>query len=146
MYEVTITIEFDYAHRLMKNDGSAFYDKSSCGSNHGHRGVAEIVFQSEKLDEYGFVIDFKDAKKFCKDWIDKHFDHATLLHPEDTEFIEFLQKRGDKVFIMPILTPSAENIAYTLYNAITKVYGRKIVKEVSIYETPTSKATYRENN
>jgi len=147
MYKIRTEVEWDYAHRLIATDGE-FYSKNHCGSNHGHRGKAVITLCSIGVDKFGFVIDFGIIRKIIKNWIDNNWDHSTLVNPKDYDLIEFLTNQGDRHFIMPDgYTTSAESMAKFLYLKIRELiefdHGASL-KEVTVYETPTSSATYSE--
>lgn len=133
MYFITKVIEFCYGHRLLHYEGP-------CRHLHGHNGRAEIVLAADRLDACGMVVDFGEAKRIVKAWIDAHLDHRMALCKDDP-FVGLLQERGEPLFLMDA-NPTAENIAKAIY-CIAKEQGLPIF-EVRLWETPSSFAAYRE--
>ncbi len=93
-----------------------------CGRLHGHNYIAEIILESDRLDQTGFVIDYNALKSFGA-MIDNELDHH---HLND---------------VLPGST-SAESIAYYLYQR-AKVIWKEVVA-IRISETPKTWAEYRE--
>jgi len=144
MFQLRVEMSFDYAHRLLTKDGKEFYDKKKCGSLHGHRGVAIVTLRSIGTNKFGFVKDFSDIKTDIKQWIDKNWDHATIIHPHDQNLLNFIRDEGDRFYMMPEgLTTSAESMARRLYEIIKEIFKYDVLS-VEIYETPTSSALYKE--
>lgn len=138
MYSIEIRIEWDAAHRLLNYVGK-------CSSNHGHRYSAIISMKTNTLTNTGFVIDFTDVKKDIKSWIDSHWDHGSILNKNDIEFIDLLLRQGNTCYLMNT-NPTAENMCRELFDVIEDMGYEEILESVSIYETPTSMATYRKVN
>lgn len=86
------------------------------------------------------LMDFSDIKKVVRTWIDEQLDHRMILHENDPA-LPYLQQLGEPLFILPV-NPTAENIAKTIFE-FTKSQGFPVV-EVSLWETPTAFATYRD--
>ncbi len=136
MYIVTIEVEWDAAHRLMNYEGP-------CKYNHGHRYRALIAFKSTKLNETDFVVDFSKVKKSIREWINKYWDHGTICNNKDRSYYLFLESEGNKIYRIQG-NPTAENMSEHLYNIISKeLHYFDIIESVTIYETPTSSATYQ---
>lgn len=146
MQTVTKIIKFDYAHRLMGEDGE-LYDKNKCGSIHGHTGKLEItvIRKYGDPDNFQFVMDFSDFKDI-KDWINKHIDHALVVSYNDGTLLEFCDKEEMKYFRMPerYSCANSENMLKVFEPIFTNLlpYYVEIV-EMKFYETPTSYATWR---
>ncbi|MEK6260593.1 MAG: 6-carboxytetrahydropterin synthase [Planctomycetota bacterium] len=134
MYRVTKEIDFCYGHRLLNYDGK-------CKHLHGHNGKAVIVLEGEQLDHRGMVIDFSDIKKQVAGWIDANLDHRMILHEADP-IVPILQKLGEPMHIVSE-NPTAENIAKLIYDFAKS--HQLPVREVSLWETFNSYATYRED-
>ena len=83
---VTISrrIEWDMAHRL----GPRCTTK--CKNLHGHRYVAIATLSAETTDELGMVLDFGDAFRAMKGFVDGHLDHACVVDRGDAALLEFL--------------------------------------------------------
>ncbi|RLS46182.1 MAG: 6-carboxytetrahydropterin synthase [Planctomycetota bacterium] len=134
MFRVTKEIDFCYGHRLLNYDGK-------CKHLHGHNGKAVIVLEGAQLDHRGMVVDFSDIKKHVAGWIDANLDHRMILHEADP-IVPILQDLGEPMFIVSE-NPTAESIAKLIYDFAKS--HRLPVKEVSLWETFNSYATYRED-
>ena len=134
MFRVTKEIDFCYGHRLLNYDGK-------CKHLHGHNGKAVIVLEGAQLDHRGMVVDFSDIKKHVAGWIDANLDHRMILHEADP-IVPILQDMGEPMFIVSE-NPTAESIAKLIYDFAKS--HRLPVKEVSLWETFNSYATYRED-
>ena len=134
MFRVTKEIDFCYGHRLLNYDGK-------CKHLHGHNGKAVIVLEGAQLDHRGMVVDFSDIKKQVAGWIDANLDHRMILHEADP-IVPILQDMGEPMFLVSE-NPTAESIAKLIYDFAKS--HRLPVKEVSLWETFNSYATYRED-
>ncbi len=134
MFRVTKEIDFCYGHRLLNYDGK-------CKHLHGHNGKAVIVLEGMQLDHRGMVVDFSDIKKHVAGWIDANLDHRMILHEADP-LVPILQDMGEPMFLVSE-NPTAESIAKLIYDFAKS--HRLPVKEVSLWETFNSYATYRED-
>ena len=132
MFKVTKTIDFCYGHRLLNYTGK-------CRHLHGHNGRIEVDLETGALDGRGMVVDFGDVKRQIKEWIDATLDHRMLLCKDDP-ILPVLRQRGEPVFVMEE-NPTAENIAKLIFNA-ARSQGIPVT-EVRLWETPTSRASYR---
>jgi 6-pyruvoyltetrahydropterin/6-carboxytetrahydropterin synthase len=131
-FQVTKTIEFSYGHRLLEHQGK-------CRYLHGHNGLVEVDVEADALDRMGMVIDFVHVNEVAKRWIDANLDHRMLLCRADP-FVTVMQQAGEPVYLMDD-NPTAENIAKLIWTE-TRKQGLP-VSEVRIWETSTSRATYR---
>jgi 6-pyruvoyltetrahydropterin/6-carboxytetrahydropterin synthase len=57
---------------------------SHCRLLHGYALAVKLVFEAERLDERGWVIDF-GALKPVKETLQRAFDHVTLVAEDDPE-------------------------------------------------------------
>jgi len=138
MYQATIQVKFEAAHRLFNYEGK-------CRNLHGHSYVATVVVSSPKLEERspGFVVDFGVLKRIVKDWIDANWDHATLLNEQDP-MCGWLTGESH-LFIMGE-DPTAEHMTELLYRILSAAFHHRKsleVSQVTIQETETAWATYR---
>jgi 6-pyruvoyltetrahydropterin/6-carboxytetrahydropterin synthase len=131
-YQVTKTIEFSYGHRLLNHNGK-------CRYLHGHNGMLEVDIDAEELDSMGMVIDFSDVNAVVKKWVDENLDHRMILCGEDP-MLPAMKQAGEPVYVME-KNPTAENIAALIWAAAHEAGLR--VSEVRLWETSTSRATYR---
>lgn len=119
MYEIMIETTFDSAHRLRDYDGA-------CERLHGHTYKVQARFRIASLPDSGMALDFKIAKKMLNNAAD-YLDHNYL-----NELPEF-----------GTCNPTAENIARVIYEQVKDKCNT--IYSVSVWETPTSCATYYEN-
>jgi 6-pyruvoyltetrahydropterin/6-carboxytetrahydropterin synthase len=133
MFRVTREIRFCYGHRLLNYDGK-------CKHLHGHNGKAVIVLETPALDPLGMVVDFSQIKQKVGAWIDQTLDHQMILHRDDPA-LPFLLKQGEPVHVVDV-NPTAENIAKLIFDRV-KAQGFPVI-EVTLWETESSFATYRE--
>lgn len=120
MYELTVKAHFDAAHALRGYPGE-------CRELHGHTWDVEVTVEAAALDEIGIVYDFKSLKE----------DLADVLSPFDHAYINEVPPFDD-------MSPTAENLARVLFELLTvKVDPRVRVREVSVWESPIAKLTYR---
>jgi 6-pyruvoyltetrahydropterin/6-carboxytetrahydropterin synthase len=123
MYEITVEDTFAAGHYLR-------HYKGKCENPHGHNYKVRITLAGQKLDQAGLLVDFKDLREVMKRTIDR-LDHKMIN--EVDPFTE--------------LNPSAENLAKYFYDETTEkldqaTAGRVQVKNVTIFETETTTATY----
>lgn len=115
---------FSAAHYLRGYNGK-------CESLHGHNFRVQIEVKSQKLDELGMVIDFKDLKEVLNGVI-KRLDHKNLneLEPFRDE------------------NPTSENIAKYIYNQIRSSMAPNLplltISKVRVWETDRSWASFGE--
>jgi len=131
-FQVTKVIEFSYGHRLLDHKGK-------CRYLHGHNGMVEVDIESDAVDAMGMVVDFGDVNGIVKAWIDQHLDHKMLLCDADP-CVSILQAAGEPIYLMRD-NPTAENIAKLIWQA-SRDQGMP-VSEVRVWETSTSRASYR---
>ena len=131
MYSVTKRIDFCYGHRLLDYDGI-------CKHPHGHNAVAEIEVRTDTLDKRNMVCDFSDIKRIVKGWIDRELDHKMILRRDDP-LVKALEALGEPMYLVES-KPTEERIARLIYD-ISREQGLPVAR-VTVWETPTSWATY----
>jgi 6-pyruvoyltetrahydropterin/6-carboxytetrahydropterin synthase len=131
MYSVTKRIDFCYGHRLLDYEGI-------CKHPHGHNAVAEIEIRTEALDARNMVVDFNDIKGRIKGWIDRELDHRMILRHDDP-LVKPLQALGEPIFLLDS-NPTVERIARLIFD-VSRERGLAVAR-VTVWETPTSWATY----
>ena len=121
MYEIRIKGDFAAAHNLRDVGGK-------CESLHGHNFTVEVSVESEGLNESGMVMDFRLLKARTRAILED-LDHRYL---NELPFF-----RG--------MNPSAENLAAYIFAEIARQVdqGSRRVSWVSVWESETSRATYR---
>jgi 6-pyruvoyltetrahydropterin/6-carboxytetrahydropterin synthase len=125
MYQVTVEDSFAAGHFLRNYRGK-------CENPHGHNYKVRITLQGEELDKAGLLLDFKELKQVMKPVIDR-LDHQMINEVEP----------------FTTINPSAENLAKYFFDETNRSLarrtdGRVSVKDVTIYETDTTTATYSE--
>ena len=131
MYSVTKRIDFCYGHRLLDYDGV-------CKHPHGHNAVAEIEVRNDALDSRNMVADFNDIKRLVKGWIDRELDHKMILRRDDP-LVPLLTSAGEPMYLLDS-NPTVERIARLIFD-IARGEHLPVVR-VTVWETPTSWATY----
>jgi len=140
MNSVTVTkrFEFDAAHRLYQHEGA-------CRHVHGHHYVVEVEVAGPSLNYLGMLIDFGELKQRVGDWIQEHWDHATLLNNADTVLFEALEEMNSTLYLFDG-NPTAEKMAVELFTQVRELLKHTPVvpRRVRVWETPDSFAEYRE--
>jgi 6-pyruvoyltetrahydropterin/6-carboxytetrahydropterin synthase len=137
--EVTKIFHFEAAHRLLNYEGK-------CKHIHGHTYVAEITIEASALDDKEMVVDFGELKEKIGKWLDRHWDHALLLHSADPLVGVMKKVIEDSRMYLFDTNPTAEAMADILYEVANDDFNEPMrqlsVKSVKIWETPTSYAEY----
>ena len=125
MYEVTVEDSFAAGHYLRNYKGK-------CENPHGHNYKVRVTLAGDQLDKAGLLLDFKDLREVIKHVIDR-LDHQMI-----NDIKPFTE-----------LNPSAENLAKYFYEETRarlkeSTQGRVAVKDVQVWETDTTTATYFE--
>jgi 6-pyruvoyltetrahydropterin/6-carboxytetrahydropterin synthase len=125
MYEITVEETFAAGHYLRNYRGK-------CENPHGHNYKVRITLAGDELDKAGLLLDFKEIKDAMRHVVDR-LDHQMINELEP--------------FVT--LNPSAENLARYFYEQTNSrmqsaTQGRVRVKDVTIWETDTTAATYFE--
>ena len=118
MFEVKIETSFSAAHHLLNYKGN-------CENQHGHNWKVEVYIQGNELDKSNILVDFKVLKKEVNQIID-YLDHTDI-----NELPEFIG-----------VSPSSEIISKFIFNKVKEKFSG--VSKVSVWETPTSCASYFE--
>jgi 6-pyruvoyltetrahydropterin/6-carboxytetrahydropterin synthase len=133
---VTKEFSFEAAHRLM-------YDDGDCRNLHGHSYRVEVCVQGRRRSD-GKVVCFKEMN-CVKEWLDKHWEHATLLNSSDTDLVKFLHDQRHKLYVFPGIEPTAENMCATLALVLKTLLENKFhvyLKMVRVHETAKCCATW----
>jgi 6-pyruvoyltetrahydropterin/6-carboxytetrahydropterin synthase len=125
MFEITVEDTFAAGHYLRNYRGK-------CENPHGHNYKLRVRLAGEELDRAGLLVDFKDLKDVIHAVVDR-LDHQMINDLEP----------------FTVLNPSAENLARHFYEQTsqrlrTLTDGRVRVKDVTVWETETTTATYFE--
>lgn len=139
MFLLKTEVVFDAAHFLSGYNGK-------CKNLHGHEWRVVIEIAGDSLHTQGqtrdMIADFSDLKKDAREEADV-LDHALLIEEgslKDTTLCA-LREEGFEIVIFP-WRPTAEQLSRYFYE---KMLQRGYpVYQVSVYETPTNCASYRE--
>ena len=126
---------FNAAHRLYRKDwtmekNQEVFGKCNNPNFHGHNYDLIVSVTGEVDQETGYVIDTKILSDLIKLHIEEAFDHKNL----NIDVPEFKD-----------LIPSAEHIAFVIWNKLRKVIALDKELEITLYETPRNFVTYRGN-
>ena len=120
MYELEFEGHFASAHCLREYQGK-------CERLHGHNWRVKAVVQSERLNDIGMVMDFKDAKALLNEIVDE-FDH---------DFLNELPRFKE-------LNPTTENMARVICDELAARLPEGVsVRSVTVWESGSNGATYR---
>ena len=131
MFRVTKELAFCFGHRLLHYPGK-------CRQLHGHNARAVVTVAGDELNANGMLTDFSQLRRHVGDWIDRTLDHKLVLHQDDP-LVPVLRDMGDPVLAIPD-HPTTENLAKFIFEQVQE-QGYPVV-EVTLWETPTSYATY----
>ena len=119
MFELKAQLNFSAAHHLLNYDGA-------CENQHGHNWLVEAYVKGEKLDKSNILVDYKVIKKVLKEVTD-YLDHQDI-----NELPEFKD-----------VSPSSEILAQYIYKKMKEQIPQ--TSKISVWETPTSCASYFED-
>ncbi len=118
MFELKAQLNFSAAHHLLNYDGK-------CENQHGHNWLVEAYVKGDTLDKSNILVDYKVIKKVLKEVTD-YLDHKDI-----NELPEF---KG--------ISPSSEILCQYIYTKMKERIPQ--TSKVSVWETPTSCASYFE--
>lgn len=124
---------FNAAHRLYRKDWSMeknqeVFGKCNNPNFHGHNYELIVSVTGEVDKETGYVIDTKILSDLIKEHIEEAFDHKNL----NVDVLEFQD-----------LIPTAEHIAYIIWQKLRVLIASDKDLEVTLYETPRNFVTYK---
>ena len=118
MYEIKTQAFFSAAHHLLNYDGE-------CENQHGHNWMVEAFVQGESLNKSNILIDYKFLKREMKAVLD-------LLDHKDINELPYFEGQS----------PSSEMISRFIYTKLKEKIS--LISKISVWETPTSCASYYE--
>lgn len=123
---------FNAAHRLHNPLWTDEKNKEIFGlcnnkNYHGHNYELEVKVTGDVNPETGYVMDMKLLADLMKEQIEDRFDHKNL----NLDTIEFRQ-----------LMPSAEHIAFVIYNILRAKIDENLDISVKLWETPRNSVKY----
>lgn len=133
---LTITTEFHFnaAHRLYRDDISPDKNRDifgPCNKLHGHT-YRMLVTVSGEVNENGMIVDFALLNEIVDEEITSRYEHEYLNDLEEYRNIP----------------PTVENMIVHIFEILEKRLAEINVKPVSVtlYETPTSWATFQKDD
>lgn len=132
---------FSAAHRIINGY------QGKCRHLHGHNYSGSVVIAAKQLNQFGFVIDFDDIKTHLDEWVQAHWDHATLVSTQDEELLAFVRDNNQHHFVLPDNeNSSSENLAKYLFYKFTDIISKLdydvVVVSVTVSESSTAQATF----
>ncbi|CAN5259315.1 6-carboxytetrahydropterin synthase [soil metagenome] len=123
---------FNAAHRLFRPDWSMEQNDAVFGlcnnpNFHGHNYNLEVKITGEVDQETGYVIDLKVVKDLIEDEVIEQFDHRNL----NLDVADFAN-----------LIPTAEHIAYVIYNRLRDKLDAKYDLHIRLFETERNVVEY----
>lgn len=122
MYELTIIVDFEAAHRLPNYPGK-------CQRLHGHNWKVEATVSGHKLNDLGMLIDFCDLKTEINKVI-LTLDHYYLNETEAFQAV----------------SPTAENIAKYIFDQFSQspIFNENLLLSyIKVWESQHSAVTYK---
>ena len=120
---------------------------SHCRLIHGYALSFSITFGAKQLDERNWVIDFGGLKP-VKEWLEKMFDHTTLVAEDDPQLDLFatLHREG-LIQMVKVPHTGCEAVAQIVYEHVQQwlddtADGRVWVQKVSCREHDANTATF----
>jgi 6-pyruvoyltetrahydropterin/6-carboxytetrahydropterin synthase len=157
-YEITKIFRFEAGHRVWKQNlaegktavlsGYACTD-NKCRNLHGHSYILEVTVGSDTLNEQDVVVDFYHIKNALKDLVDNVFDHSFIIDINDPLYPIFKEHFKDLKITEVDFCPTAEALAKYFYDYLVQKLKEANLEEdikvvqVTLWETATSKATYK---
>jgi 6-pyruvoyltetrahydropterin/6-carboxytetrahydropterin synthase len=123
---------FNAAHRLYNPSWSDEKNNEVFGlcnnpNFHGHNYELEVKLSGEVDPDTGYCYDLGELAHIIKTQIENRFDHKNL----NIDCIEFQS-----------LIPSAEHIAYVIYNILRSHIEEQYDIQVTLWETPRNYVSY----
>lgn len=124
---------FNAAHRLYRPDWSyeknqEVFGKCNNPNFHGHNYELIVSVTGNVNPETGYVIDMKILADVIQAKVEDYMDHKNL----NLDVEEF-----------KTLIPTAEHIAFVIYNRLKPELPSILELEVTLYETPRNFVTYK---
>lgn len=123
---------FNAAHRLHNEALSASENEDIFGKcnnpyYHGHNYELIVGVTGEVDPKTGYLIDMKVLSDFIKSEVEDHLDHKNL---------------NEQVEEFKTLNPTAEHIAYVIWQRLKRVLPEDLDLKITLYETPRNFVEY----
>lgn len=123
---------------------------NKCKNMHGHNYFYDIEVAGDKLNEHDMLIDFGDIKKYCNNWLQENWDHATIFSSFQVKPRELWDELNWKWTEFPIKDVNvtaermSEFLAKKFYKELKELNNSLKYVKVSVWETEDSVAIYKE--
>ena len=139
MFKIQKIYRFEMGHILRK----AY--SNECKQFHGHSYKMGVILQSDKLDAFDMVMDFKKLNEIVKPII-AEFDHKCLIQENKQITKAEMLKLIKFGMVFVDFNPTGEQLAKYFYERITEALENKFIIEISLWETETSCISYSNHN
>lgn len=145
MITISKSFEWDMGHRVTNHI-------SQCKNLHGHRYkmIVEItgpVSEISGASQQGMIVDFGDFKRMVESNLVAQMDHSFMYWDKDDLVRTFAEQNKTLKWNSVSFIPTAESIAGYCAETIIGLLKHDLpdvtLVSVSVYETPTSQATWR---
>lgn len=120
----------------------------ACKNMHGHNYNYIIEVGFDTLNKYDMGVDFSHIKDVCDNWLQSHWDHATVFSSFQTEAMDFWNKMGWHYEVFPFedSNTTAENMSEFLaglfYSELFKLNPSIRYVTMHVWETEGSEASF----
>lgn len=141
---VTCTFRWSMAHRL----GAGY--KGKCQHLHGHNYQLAVTLTGLPTKvRHGMVYDFGDLKTLFGNWLDREWDHGTVIAAHDTALRTWCIDQHQKYYLLSadLLNSTAECLLQALLRAQADwLYGDAQMTALVLHETEDSYASWHRAN
>lgn len=137
MLTITREFGFDMGHCLPDHKGG-------CYRPHGHRYRLEVQLAGERNvqgAERGMVMDYGRLKQVVEQHVISQLDHRFIMAADDPRLDMMRATFDDGDVLVSSGPPTAEALAEHIAVTLAEVLPELV--EVTLWETPTCRATYR---
>lgn len=120
-----------YNEKLTDEENNQIFGKCNSPNGHGHNYILEVVVAGDVDPKTGYVIDLKLLKKIIIEHVIKKVDHTNLNLD-----VDFLKNK----------IPTAENIAFGIWNELVDKIPAGRLYSIKIFETENNYAEYKGEN
>ena len=144
MYSVTITHNFETAHRLAHPEAPI-----KCQSIHGHSWWVTVTIEGPDLDERGMLVEFGAFKRAWRGFLDEHVDHHLALKDDDPLINAIRAVQPDARILALPFDPTTEHLSRWLHEraveALEAAGGQQgsRISAIHLQETRVNAAEYR---
>ena len=123
---------FNAAHRLhndalSESENKDIFGKCNNPYYHGHNYELIVGVTGEVDPKTGYLIDMKVLSDFIKSEVEDYLDHKNL---------------NEQVEEFKTLNPTAEHIAYVIWQRLKRVLPKELDLKITLYETPRNFVEY----